>query len=66
MRQQYTCKEETCQREFTRTRSTQEFCCDHCRFMWHNRVKMQKLKYADEKGFDEQNLTTVSAEEDLF
>lgn len=63
MKQQYTCKEETCRKEFTRTRSTQEFCCDNCRFTWHNRIKAEKLRFADQQGFDLKDKVT---EEDLF
>ncbi len=53
MKQPHTCKEQTCRKTFLRMRSTQEFCCGHCRDTYHNRIKCLKLKFADDKGFEE-------------
>lgn len=51
MRQEAECKE--CKRSFERLRTSQQFCCDQCRSDYHNRVKMEKVRFADDSGFVE-------------
>lgn len=46
----YVCVE--CQSQYEPVRAQQRFCTEKCRYKFHNRIKLGKLRFAEEKGYE--------------